>query len=288
MTVDYATSDGTADQGADYLAAAGSLSFAPGETAQTVAVALLDDGLTEPDEELFLDLSGAAGAAIVAPRGTGIIVDDESPPSLRIADARVIEGDSGFHHIYFGVSLSRPAAQPVSVQYATANGSAVAGLDYTAASGLLTFAPGSILETVSVEVLGDELAEGTETLVVNLSSPVGATIADGQATGRIHDQDSGISLSIGDAAATEGDRGTSGMVFVVSLSRPDFSGDVSVRYDNRRRHRRRGQRLSTGLGRSRHPGRTSARASSPCPSSATRSSSPASRTRRPSASSCPR
>jgi hypothetical protein len=89
----------------------------------------------------------------------------------------------------FLVSLPGPSSQQVTVHYATANGSAEAGIDYVPTEGTLTFAPGVIAQTVNVEILGDNINEGTEYFSVNLSDPVNAGIAKGVGLGTILDQD---------------------------------------------------------------------------------------------------
>src|SRR5262249_5294928 len=89
----------------------------------------------------------------------------------------------------FAVSLDSPSASPVTVNFATADGTARAGSDYVATSGILTFALGETSKTVLVQTIDDSLSEPTETFLVNLSNPVGATIADGQGVGTIIDNE---------------------------------------------------------------------------------------------------
>jgi hypothetical protein len=89
----------------------------------------------------------------------------------------------------FTVNLSIPSATPVSIDYATASGSATDGVDYGSTHGTLTFAPGQTTATVVVPTVNDSLVEGTEAFTLNLSNPVGATITRGQATGTITDDD---------------------------------------------------------------------------------------------------
>ena len=109
------------------------------------------------------------------------------PVSVAVADARAREGSD--ETIDFAVTLSRAAAAPVAVAYATADGSATAGSDYTARKGELTFDPGETAKTVSVPVLDDAHDEGAETLTLRLSAASGAVIADGVATGTIENTD---------------------------------------------------------------------------------------------------
>ncbi len=133
--------------------------------------------------------------------------DPVLPPSLTIADLAGAEGDSGSGHFMFTVSLDKASADPVTVQYATVDGTAVAGLDYTAAAGTLTFAPGVTTQLAHVDILADIAVEADETFTVALSNPIGATILDGSARGTILDDDEAApltpGLSISDASVIE-------------------------------------------------------------------------------------
>ena len=80
-------------------------------------------------------------------------------------------------------------ALPVTVNYATGNGSATAGADFTAGSGTLTFAPGVATQTITVPVVNDNVGEGTESFAVNLTGATNATVATGTGTGTITDND---------------------------------------------------------------------------------------------------
>ena len=111
----------------------------------------------------------------------------QGPAALSVADAEVEEGADAA--VTFEVTLSRAASSAVTVDYATADGTAVAGEDYTATSGTLTFAAGETAKTVSVPVLDDALDEGRETFSLKLSNATGAVIADGEAEGAIVNTD---------------------------------------------------------------------------------------------------
>lgn len=110
-------------------------------------------------------------------------------PGVSIADAQVTEGNSGTTTLSFPVSLDKASTQPVSVGYATADGTATAGSDYVAASGKVTFAPGQTTKTIDVTVNGDTAVEPDETMTVSLSGPKNATIKKGTATGTITNDD---------------------------------------------------------------------------------------------------
>ncbi len=181
VTVNYSTSNGSAtDAAGDYVGKSGSLSFAPGTTTQSVSVTVNGDALDENNETFNLDLNGASAATIADSRGVATIVDDDPTPSLAILDVSITEGNSGTKNVTFTVSLSAASGRTVTVAYATANGSAVAILDYLARSGTPTFNPGAVTRTFTVPIAGDRSREGNETFVANLSSPAGAAIADGQ------------------------------------------------------------------------------------------------------------
>jgi hypothetical protein len=118
-------------------------------------------------------------------------------PSVSVGDASVTEGNAGTTPLSFPVTLSAASAQPVSVAYATADGTASAPSDYAAANGTLTFNPGETSKTISVSVAADLAIEQDETLSVTISGPVGATIATGTATGRITNDDTQVPVAAG-------------------------------------------------------------------------------------------
>lgn len=241
VTVDFATADGTAitggsagSGGADYVATAGTLTFAVGETSKTVNVTINGDALDELDETLKLVLSNATGATLGTTTVTGTITDDDAAPTISVANASKAEGQAGTSVLSFTVSLSGPSGRPISVAYATADGSGAngakstgnasqGGVDYTPAAGSVTFAPGATTQTIAVLVNGDTLNEADEELVVDLSGPTNATIATGSATGTITNDDALPILSIGGARVLEGNAGTSALQFTVRLR--DLNGN---------------------------------------------------------------
>lgn len=190
VTVAYTTGGGDAD-GSDYLAASGTLTFAPGETSKPVTVQVRGDTTFEPTESFVVYLGGATGATIADGQGFGTIVNDDVPlPSLNIDDVFQSEGRSGTTAFTFTVRLSAPSSVPVTVQFATANGTAkVSSGDYYAKSGTLTFQPGQISKTVTVSVRGDRTREADETFFLNLANSQGAWIGDGQGLGMIENDD---------------------------------------------------------------------------------------------------
>jgi hypothetical protein len=190
VTVDFATADDTATDGPDYAGYSGTATIAAGSTSTTVDVPIVDDGVAEDDETFTLELSNEDGGSIGDPSGVGTITDDEADPDVSIADADVLEGDSGAAQLEFDVTLTNDSASDISVSYATTDGTATAPGDYTDASGTLTIPAGDTIGQVVVVVSGDTAYEGDETLTVTLSNLVGGTtIDDATATGTITNDD---------------------------------------------------------------------------------------------------
>lgn len=191
VTVAYATSNGSATAGSDYVAQSGTLTFAAGETSKTILVDVIGDSAFEANETFSVVLSGpSANARIQTGSAAGTITNDDQQAvvSLAIASVSAAEGSGTFA---FTVSLSVASGSRVTVRYATANGTAVSGKngDYTSVSGTLTFNPGETTKTVAVPVQNDRLVERDETFFVDLSRASGAVIAVARGTGTILNDD---------------------------------------------------------------------------------------------------
>ena len=224
ITVSYATADGTALAGSDYVAQSGLLTFAPGTTSRTMTISVLGDLINEPTEAFLVNLSSPVNATIGTGQAIVTIVDNDPVPSIAITNTSVNEGDTGTVSAVVTVTLSAVSAQTVTVAYATANGTATAGADYVSSSGTLTFAPGVTSLPVTVVVNGDTIDEANETIQVNLTNPTNATIATARGIITIVDDDPPL-ISINNRTVTEGDTGTVDAVFTVSLS---FAQPLSV------------------------------------------------------------
>jgi len=114
VTVGYATANGTATAGSDYQAASGTLMIPAGQTSGTITVAVNGDGLAEPNENFFVNLSNPINTVITDNQGMATILDDD-PPEIRINDMSVVEGNSGTRNLIFTVTLSNASVQPVTV-----------------------------------------------------------------------------------------------------------------------------------------------------------------------------
>jgi len=183
------------------------VTISAGQMSQNLTVLVNGDLQPEGDEYFYVYVTDASGLLITDSVGTGYILDDDTPPTITISDAWQTEGNTGTRAASYTVTLSKSWDKPVSVAYATANGSAAAGSDYQASSGTLTIPAGQRTGTITVPVNGDRLAEPHETFFVNLSNPTNASIARGQGQGTIVDDEPRISID--DVTKQEGKQGQS-------------------------------------------------------------------------------
>jgi hypothetical protein len=220
VTVQWTTEPGTANTD-DFATTTGELTFVPAEVSQQLTVALNADNIPEPAETFVVRLTSATGAVLADATGFGTITDDDtgsSPgevPQLRIGDVIVPEGNSATTPATVTVVLDQRSETPVSVDWATEDGTAIAPADYTAGTGTLTFEPGATAKQVNISITGDRAVESAETFTIRLT---GNDIADGEGTITVagDDTEAGpVELSIADTATTE-DAGTA--TFEIRLS----------------------------------------------------------------------
>ena len=222
VTFDWVTADGTAAAASDYSSSSGtSVTIPEGSLSVNITVGTTEDALDENNETFVVNLSNASGATFSDSSATATITDDDALPAISINDVTQTEGTN----LVFTISLSAVAGRDISVDWASANGTALAGSDYTATSGTVTISAGSTTETVTIVSIDDSLDESLETFNINLTNPVDSTIADSLGVGSLNDNDSTPSLSVGDVTITEGDTAT----VTITLSAP-AGQDVTFDY----------------------------------------------------------
>jgi Calx-beta domain len=188
VSCSFATSNGTATAGSDYIATSGALTFAPGEVEKPVVVLVNGDTVDEVQETFFLDISNVQNATVSSSRGTGFIVDDDGP-TISINDVSVTEGNSATKAATFTLTLSGPSVEAIAVRAITTPGTATASSDYNSINLAVIFQPGELTRTLDVGVIGDTNLESNETFFVNLTEAFATTIADGEGVGTIIDDD---------------------------------------------------------------------------------------------------
>ena len=196
ITVDYATGDDTATvENNDYFAEAGTLSFAPGETSQTITVIVNGDTSVELAtgiiESFTLDLANAINATVDEEKSQGIgdIIDDDAVARFAIDDVTQTETDGGTTPFVFTVTRSEEITKATTIDYAIVDGTADSE-DYLATNGTISFEPGVTEQEIVVEVAGDPLPEGDDTFTVTLSNPAAdGAIDDPEGVGTITNDD---------------------------------------------------------------------------------------------------
>lgn len=232
VSVDYATSDGTATEDSDYTATSGTLNWADGDaTNKTFNVPILPDSEVEGGETVTLTLSNPTGIVIGPPQtATLTIIDDEDPGDLQFSSPAFNVNENG---VTATITVSRTGGSDgaVSVDYATSDGTAVADTDYTATSGTLTWVNGDTDDqTFSIDMIDNDSIDGLRTVILSLDNPTGGALLGPQNTVAlaIHDDEAAGSLqfSLESFPVTE-DVGQA----VVTVTRTGGSdGAVSVQY----------------------------------------------------------
>jgi Ca2+-binding RTX toxin-like protein len=232
ITVDFTTIQDTARNGEDFLPISGTVTFAPGDLAQTITVAVNGDTTPESSEQFFVQLSNPINGLLVDNLAIGTIQNDDAV--ITVAPASAAETDTGVTTLTFTIELLDPFGSPITsvntitVNFATSDGTAVntgANPDYIATTGTVTFNPGVTSQTVDVMVIGDTNLEPDETVVLNLSGAIDSegntvAIADSMPSGLILNDET--SISIDSVSALEGNSPTmTAFDFTVSLAQPN-------------------------------------------------------------------
>jgi serine protease len=188
VTYDIATGNGTATAGTDYFAnSLSGQSIPAGQTSKTFFVTVNGDTTVEGNEAFFVALSNGS-VSIADPQAKGTITNDDGA-TLSIGDASLTEADSGTTMMTFTVTLSQVAGAPVTFNFATANGTALAGPDFVPVSVTgLKIPAGQLTKLVSVPIKGDLVVEANETLQANISMG-NVSIKDGVGIGTINNDD---------------------------------------------------------------------------------------------------
>ncbi len=231
VSVNYATSSGTALAGQDYTTTSGTLNFANGDTSKTITVTVLDDTAVEAGEAFNVTLSGATNGATIgtATAVVGLSSEDTasefnfSPTSYSVGEAAT--------SVMLTVSRTGGGVGAASVNYATSNGTAVAGQDYTATSGTLNFAIGETSKPITVPVTNDTAFELGESFSVTLSVPsVGATIGAATALVALTSNDPFAPNAVTFAALVNpgGVHAESGLLTMIESATGAFSGKLTL------------------------------------------------------------
>ncbi len=221
---------GTATQGDDYNVSSSFIVIAAGDVKDSIAITGINDTLFEGDESIVIDMGSPTNATELGVQQVSLTLsDDDLNTAASVNDPSVTEGDAGTTTLQFTVSLDAPApAGGATIDYATSDGSATAGSDYTGiGTTTLSFLAGETSKTVDVTITGDDEVERNETLTLTLSNPTGTNvlIADATGTGTINNDDQ-ATVTIADVSVNE-NNGTA-TITVIADNAVDGGFDVDV------------------------------------------------------------
>ncbi|MEP6625047.1 MAG: Calx-beta domain-containing protein, partial [Acidimicrobiia bacterium] len=191
VTAHYATGNSTAVAPTDYTAVSGTVSIPAGSTTGSINVPVRGDNTVESTEKFAMVLSSPSGANLGRKSVSGSIIDDdfESGVQMSVGNAAIEEGTTGTRTLRVTVTLSATSTHATSASFATSDGTATAGVDYTATSGTVHIAAGSNRATISIPVSADTTTEANESIHITLSNPVGLVLRRFNGTGTINNDD---------------------------------------------------------------------------------------------------
>ena len=193
VNVKWIAQSGSAVAGDDFVPVASTATIRKGATTKKIAVTVNGDDLYEGDETFIVHLISAKGASIADANGTGTILDDDPVPTISIANASVLEGTDPLNTtpLSFDVTLSGKSSQDVTVDYASADGTAFQPGDYGAVSGPLSWPAGTEgTQQVTVQVVADLIDEPDEVFTADLNNATGLSVTGkASADGIILDDD---------------------------------------------------------------------------------------------------
>ena len=208
----------------------GILTFNAGDTVKSINIPIIQDAIDEDAERLFVNLTSTSFGTIVTNQVSLTTTDDDLPPTISIGDNT--SSDESGTVTNLTATLSGASGKTITVDYATSDGTATAGDDYTAVSTTtLTFNPGETSKDIPITVISDDLDEFDETLIVTLSNPSNATINDAIGELAITDDDNPPTISTADVTTT----GEDSAELVISLSAASEK-NISVSVGAKLRH----------------------------------------------------
>lgn len=231
VAVTWSAASNTATLGVDFAAAGGELVFDPGVTSRTFTVSVTNDMTAEGNETGYLILSNPTGGGRIGTSGiaTLTIVDNDVPAAgFKFSATSYAKTETAGTR---AITISRPAtATAQSVTFSTSDGTATAGIDYTAVTAVVSFAPGEGSKTVSVPILADTVPESKETVNLTLSAPTGGGTLGAQRTAVlfITDDDGPGSLQFKAATFTVAEGKPTATITVTRTGGKD--GTVAVSY----------------------------------------------------------
>jgi len=226
VTVNYFTTNGTASAGSDYIATNGLLSFAAGQTTQTVSVVVLNDTTAENNELFYIRLRTPTNTVAAGTTNFAVTITTNDSAILSFSAATLSTNESA-GAVTLTVNRTGTTNNAVTVNFTTTNVTATAGSDYTATNGTLSFAAGETSKTFTLDITDDDTLEAAEALRIVLSSPSDARLNIGTNTLSILDNDANV---VGFTVATNTVSETNGTLTLTIVRTGATNTAVSVDY----------------------------------------------------------
>ncbi len=233
VTVTLAFS-GIAKVDRDYTTSAAIITVPARSTSASITLTGINNSIDEDDKTLIVDITGVTDGTEDGSQSIALsVTDDDAAPSFSVGNTSVAEGDSGTVALKYTVTLSSSSGKVVTIDYATDDGTATAGIaspalgDYRSTSGTLNFAPGDTSKEVTVLVNGEYTREPNETILLKLSNGSNTSNTTAQAIGTILNDDDPELILGGTSFISEGTGAIKGFSFTVTLTKPS-SNNISV------------------------------------------------------------
>ncbi len=231
-TVTFTATPGSATPGLDFTPVSTLVSFTAGLASKTVTVPILNNSFVQGNRTVMLGLNGPTGGAQLGTRGNAVlsIGEDDQGGAIQLSAGAYTVAETAGSVVVTITRVGTSLAGNVSVSYATGNGSALAGLDYTARAGVLTFNAGETSKTVSIPILNDTLVEPSETFTFTLSNPTGGAKLGTPTTATITITDDDVPSQVKLSAATYRVSEGAGNVSVTVVRSVALFREVTVHY----------------------------------------------------------
>ena len=214
VSVDFVTTDVTAKAGTDYQASSGTLVISAGDTVGVISITTTDDQLDEEDKSFTLTLSNPQNAELYRSSIDIEIFDNDETPIVTAASQVNEEGET----VVITFALSDESGRDISFNYATKDGAALAGSDYTSQNGSITFAAGESIKTLNIATLDDAFDENRENFTVSLSNPVNVELGISVIQIALDDNDDEPTVSITGSSVSESANSATAVISLSSAS----------------------------------------------------------------------
>lgn len=231
LTLAYTTESGTAVAGRDFVGTSGTLVIPVGVAQTSIGVSILGDNSHENTEEFQFTVTTVSPGPLRSVSAAGMIRNDDLPPVLRVLPGRWLESGPGMHRESFVAELIGPTELPAIFRWTTSAVEARENVDFLPASGAGEFLPGETRIELPFDIIGDNVFEGDETLLLRLSGFSGCRPAAEAVRGIIVDDDPPANVPARFTVETGGSPLEPGRPFSVTLTALNAAGEVLTGFD---------------------------------------------------------